>query len=129
MKITLPQFDVTYSREQMAELVRRLENAFANVEENRRRGAITVTADYTLQREDSLVLVEPVAAGTVTITVPDVAPWMVTQKWEWELKLTAAGTLIVAPVSDTIDGTTDATTSIVNTALAIRATNDGWKIV
>lgn len=129
MKLTLPIFGETYDSAQMRELVRRLESAFFNVVEDHRRGAITVTSDYTLAKEDTLVMVDPVASGAVTITVPDVAPWMVDQKWEWEIKLIGDGTLIVQPVSDTIDGTTDATTAIVNTALAIRATNDGWKII
>jgi hypothetical protein len=129
MKITLPIFGKLYDRLQMQELVRLLESAFFNVVEDRRRGAITVTANYTIQTVDTLVMVAPVASATVTVTVPTVAPWMVTQKWEWSIKLIAAGTLIVQPVSGTIDGTTDATTTTVNTALAIRATNDGWKIV
>ena len=129
MKITLPVFGKEYDTSQMKELVRRLESAFFSVVEDQRRGAITVTSAYTLAKKDSLVLVAPVASASVTITVPDVAQWMVDQKWIWNIKLIAAGTLIVQPVSDTIDGSTDATTSTVNTALEIRATNDGWKIV
>lgn len=129
MKITLPIFGKAYDTAQMRELVRRLESAFFSVVEDQRRGAITVTSAYTLTKEDSLVMVAPVASASVTITVPDVADWMVDQKWGWSIKLIAAGTLIVQPVSDTIDGSTDATTSTVNTALEIRATNDGWKIV
>lgn len=129
MKISLPQLGDTYVGTQMRELVRLLENAFFSVVEDTRRGAITVTADYTLTKQDTLVMVAPVAAGTVTITVPDVADWMVKQKWTWEIKLIAAGTLIVQPVSDTIEGTTDVTTAVLNHALAIRATNDGWKVV
>lgn len=129
MKLILPIFRTVYDVTQMRELVRRLEAAFFAVVEDRRRGAITVTADYTAAKEDTLIMVAPVASATVTITVPDVAQWMIDQKWEWGVKLIAAGTLIVKPVSDMIDGSTDATTSTVNTALEIRATNDGWKIV
>lgn len=129
MKLSLPIFGEIYDRLQMAELVRRLEGAFFNVVEDKRRGAITVTTNYTLAKEDTLVMVSPVASATVTITVPTVADWMVDQKWNWNIKLIAAGTLIVSPVSGTIDGATDATTSTVNTALEIRATSVGWKII
>jgi len=129
MKITLPVFGETYDPAQMRELVRRLENAFPNIVEDRRRGAITVTGNYTITTDDTLVMVAPVASATVTIAVPTVAPWMVAQKWGWNIKLIAAGTLIVAPVSGTIEGTTDVTTTTVNHALEIRATNDGWKVL
>lgn len=129
MKINLPIIGETHVGAQLRELVRKLESAFLNVVEDQRRGAITVTADYTLVKEDSLVLVAPVASATVNITVPAVAQWMIDQKWEWEAKLTAAGTMTLTPVSGTIEGTTAATTSIVQTSLAIRATLDGWKIV
>lgn len=129
MKLSLPRISDEFVPEQLRELVRRLETAFSNVVEDQRRGAITVTADYELAREDSLVLVEPAGGGSVTITVPTVADWMVTQKWEWEVKLNAIGTLIVAPVSGTIDGYTGVTTTSVGTALALRATADGWKII
>ena len=129
MKLSLPRIADTFIPEQFRELVRRLETAFTNVVEDRRRGAITVTADYTLTKEDTLVLVEPTGGGTVTITVPTVADWMVPQKWEWEVKLNATGTLNLVPVSGTIDGYTGVTTTSVGTALAIRATDDGWKIV
>ena len=129
MKLALPRFGDTYIGEQLRELVRQVENAFDKAVEDQRRGAFVVTADYTLVKEDSLVLVAPVASATVNITVPTVAAWMIQQKWEWEVKLTAAGTLTLTPVSGTIEGTTVVTTSIVNTSLAIRATDDGWKIV
>lgn len=129
MKITLPVISELFAPEQFREMVRRLETAFTNVVEDKRRGAITVTADYTLVKEDSLVLVEPASGGTVTITVPTVADWMVTQKWEWEVKLNDTGTLNLTPISGTIDGYTGVTTTSVGTALAIRATDDGWKIV
>lgn len=129
MKIALPILGAEYNTLHMRELVRRLEGAFANVLEDQRRGAITVTADYTLKKEDSLVMAAPVSSGVITVTVPDVAQWMIDQKWSWHIKLIATGTLIIAPVSDTIDGSTDATTTTVNTALEIRATNDGWKII
>lgn len=129
MRISLPIFGATYVVEQMRELVRLLETAFLSVKEDNRRNAITVTANYTLAKEDSLVMVSPVASAAVTISVPAVADWMELQKWEWEVKLIAAGTLNLVPVSGTIEGTTGVTTSTVNTSLAIRATEDGWKIV
>lgn len=129
MKLSLPIFGEIYDRLQMVELVRRLEGAFFNVVEDKRRGAITVTTNYTLAKEDTLVMVAPVASATVTIAVPTVADWMIDQKWTWNIKLIAAGTLIVDPVSGTIDGATDVTTSTVNTALEIRATSDGWKTI
>jgi hypothetical protein len=129
MRLTLPRFSDIFDGRQLRQLVVDLESAFSNVVEDKRRGAITVTSDYTLVREDSLVLVAPVASATVNITVPAVADWMITQKWEWECKLIAAGTMTLTPVSGTIEGTTDATTSIVQTSLAFRATPDGWKIV
>ena len=121
MRITLPSFGNIFSGEQLRELVRRLESAFVSVVEDQRRGAIAVTADYTLTKEDSLALVAPSGGGTVTITVPEVAQWMIDQKWEWEIKLTAAGTLNLTPTTSTIEGTTGVTTSTVNTSLAIRA--------
>lgn len=127
MKLTLPIFGKEYDVTQMRELLRQLENAFFSVVEDHRRGAITVSSNYTLTKDDSLVMVAPVASATVTITVPHTAQWMIDQKWTWNIKLIAAGTLIVQPVSDTIDGATDSTTSTVNAALEIRATNDGWK--
>lgn len=129
MKLSLPQLGDTYVGSQLREMLRLLENAFLRINEDTRRGAITVTADYTLQNTDSLVMVAPVAAATVTVTVPDVADWMVKAKWGWNVKLIAAGTLILQPVSDTIESTTDVTTNTVNDALEIRATNDGWKVV
>lgn len=129
MKISLPRISDVFDAGQLRELVRRLETAFSNVVEDQRRGAITVTADYELTRVDSLVLVEPSGGGSVTISVPAVADWMVTQKWEWEVKLNSTGELIVAPVSGTIDGYTGVSTTSVGTALALRATDDGWKIV
>jgi len=129
MKIVSPVFTETYDPRQIRELVRRLEDALEFMTIDQRRGAITVTGDYTLTKDDSLVMVAPVAAATVTITVPDVAQWMIDAKWGWNIKLIAAGTLIVQPVSDTIEGTTDVTTAVVNTALEIRATDDGWKVV
>jgi len=129
MKLTLPRIGDEYNAEQMRELVRRLEREFRNVVEDQRRGAITVTADYTLVKEDSLVLVAPAAGGTVTVTVPEVAQWMIDQKWGWTVKLTDTGTLNLVPTTSTIEGTTGVTTSTVNTSLAIQATLDGWKIV
>jgi len=129
MKIVSPVFTETYDPRQIRELVRRLEDALEFMTIDQRRGAITVTGDYTLTKDDSLVMVAPVVAATVTITVPDVAQWMIDAKWGWNIKLIAAGTLIVQPVSDTIEGTTDVTTAVVNTALEIRATDDGWKVV
>lgn len=129
MRISLPTFGDTYLGTQMRELTRLLEVIFLSVVEDNRRGAITVTADYELTKEDSLVLVAPVASGTVNIAIPAVAQWMVDQKWEWTVKLTAAGTLNLVPVSGTIEGTTGVTTTAVGTSLAIRATLDGWKIV
>ena len=129
MKIALPNFGDTYDPAHMRELGRVLESAFFHAVEDRRRGAFTTAANYTLQHKDTLVLVAPVASATVTITVPAVAAWMVDQKFKWNVKLIAAGTLTVTPVSGTIEGTTSVSTSTVNTSMEIWATNDGWKIV
>jgi len=129
MKLTLPIFGKEYDLTQMKELVRRLEGALFSVVEDRRRGAITVTTAYTLTKDDSLVMVAPVASATVIITVPTVADWMVDQKWSWNIKLIAAGTLTITPVSGTIEGTTSVSATTVNTSMEIRATSDGWKIV
>lgn len=93
------------------------------------RGAITVTANYTLAEGDSLVMVSPVASATIVITIPAVAQWMIDQNLTWETKLIAAGTMTLTPASGTIEGTTSVTTSIIQTALTIRATSDGWKII
>ena len=82
-----------------------------------------------LAKEDSLVLVAPVAAGTVNIAIPAVAQWMIDQKWQWSVKLTAAGTLNLVPVSGTIDGAASASTSVIQTAMTARATSDGWKLI
>lgn len=129
MRLNLPSIGDVFDGAQLRELVRRLESAFSNVVEDQRRGAITTTTDYTLVREDSLVLVAPAAGGTVTVTVPEVAQWMIDQKWQWTVKLTDTGTLNLVPTTSTIEGTTGVTTSTVNTSLAIQATLDGWKLV
>lgn len=129
MRLSLPSIGDVFDGAQLRELVRRLESAFSNVVEDQRRGAITTTTDYTLVREDSLVLVAPAAGGTVTVTVPEVAQWMIDQKWQWTVKLTDTGTLNLVPTTSTIEGTTGVTISTVNTSLAIQATLDGWKLV
>ena len=93
------------------------------------REAVTVTANYTLAEGDSLVMVSPIAAATITLTVPTVAQWMIDQRWTLETKLIAAGTMTLTPASGTIEGTTSVTTSVIQTAFTIRATSDGWKII
>lgn len=129
MRIVLPEIGDVFSGPQVRELVRTIKDAFSKVVEDNRRGAIVVTADYELAKEDSLVLVAPVAAAVVTITVPAVAQWMIDQKWQWSVKLTAAGTLNLVPVSGTIDGAASASTSVIQTAMTARATSDGWKLI
>lgn len=129
MRIVLPEIGDVFSGPQMRELVRTIKDAFSKVVEDNRRGAIVVTADYELAKEDSLVLVAPVAAGTVNIAIPAVAQWMIDQKWQWSVKLTAAGTLNLVPVSGTIDGAASASTSVIQTAMTARATSDGWKLI
>jgi hypothetical protein len=129
MRIVLPEIGDVFSGPQLRELVRTIKDAFSKVVEDNRRGAIVVTADYELAKEDSLVLVAPVAAAVVTITVPAVAQWMIDQKWQWSVKLTAAGTMDVVPVSGTIDGAASKSTTTVNTAWRLWATSDGWKVV
>lgn len=129
MRIVLPEIGDVFSGPQLRELVRTIKDAFSKVVEDNRRGAIVVTADYELAKEDSLVLVAPVAAAVVTITVPAVAQWMIDQKWQWSVKLTAAGTLNLVPVSGTIDGAASASTSVIQTAMTARATSDGWKLI
>lgn len=129
MRIVLPEIGDVFSGPQVRELVRTVKDAFSKVVEDNRRGAIVVTADYELAKEDSLVLVAPVAAGTVNIAIPAVAQWMIDQKWQWSVKLTAAGTLNLVPVSGTIDGAASKSTTTVNTAWRLWATSDGWKVV
>ena len=129
MRIVLPEIGDVFTGPQMRELVRTVKDAFSKVVEDNRRGAIVVTADYELAKEDSLVLVAPVAAGTVNIAIPAVAQWMIDQKWQWSVKLTAAGTLNLVPVSGTIDGAASASTSVIQTAMTARATSDGWKLI
>lgn len=129
MRIVLPEIGDVFSGPQLRELVRTIKDAFSKVVEDNRRGAIVVTADYELAKEDSLVLVAPVAAGTVNIAIPAVAQWMIDQKWQWSVKLTAAGTLNLVPVSGTIDGAASASTSVIQTAMTARATSDGWKLI
>lgn len=129
MRIVLPEIGDVFSGPQMRELVRTIKDAFSKVVEDNRRGAIVVTADYELAKEDSLVLVAPVAAGTVNIAIPAVAQWMIDQKWQWSVKLTAAGTLNLVPVSGTVDGAASASTSVIQTAMTARATSDGWKLI
>lgn len=129
MRIVLPEIGDVFSGPQLRELVRTVKDAFSKVVEDNRRGAIVVTADYELAKEDSLVLVAPVAAGTVNIAIPAVAQWMIDQKWQWSVKLTAAGTLNLVPVSGTIDGAASASTSVIQTAMTARATSDGWKLI
>lgn len=129
MRIVLPEIGNVFSGPQLRELVRTIKDAFSKVVEDNRRGAIVVTADYELAKEDSLVLVAPVAAGTVNIAIPAVAQWMIDQKWQWSVKLTAAGTLNLVPVSGTIDGAASKSTTTVNTAWRLWATSDGWKVV
>jgi hypothetical protein len=129
MKVAFPQFGDNFIGSQFREFLRILENAFLNLREDRRRGAITVTANYTLTVDDSLVMAAPVASGTIVISIPTVAEWMIDQKWGWNIKLIAAGTLTLTPVSGTIEGTTGVTKTVINDALENRATNDGWKLV
>ncbi len=129
MRIVLPEIGDVFSGPQLRELVRTIKDAFSKVVEDNRRGAIVVTADYELAKEDSLVLVAPVAAGTVNIAIPAVAQWMIDQKWQWSVKLTAAGTLNLVPVSGTVDGAASASTSVIQTAMTARATSDGWKLI
>ena len=129
MRIVLPEIGDVFSGPQLRELVRTIKDAFSKVVEDNRRGAIVVTADYELAKEDSLVLVAPVAAGTVNIAIPAVAQWMIDQKWQWGVKLTAAGTLNLVPVSGTVDGAASASTSVIQTAMTARATSDGWKLI
>lgn len=129
MRISLPTFGDTYLGTQMRELTRLLEVIFLSVVEDNRRGAITVTDDYELVKEDSLVLVAPVASGTINIAIPAVAQWMVDQKWEWTVKLVATGTLNLVPVSGTVDGAASASTTTIQTAMTARATLDGWKLI
>lgn len=129
MRLLLPQIGDVFDALQLRELVRKLESAFQNVMEDQRRGAITVTANYTLTKEDSLIMVAPVASATVTVTVPEVAQWMIDQKWQWSVKLIAAGTLNLTPTTSTIDGGASVNITTLNTALTIHATLDGWKIV
>jgi ribonuclease PH len=129
MRIVLPEIGNVFSGPQLRELVRTIKDAFSKVVEDNRRGAIVVTVDYELAKEDSLVLVAPVAAGTVNIAIPAVAQWMIDQKWQWSVKLTAAGTLNLVPVSGTIDGAASASTSVIQTAMTARATSDGWKLI
>lgn len=129
MRLAFPRIEDTFDAQTLREMVRVLEIAFSRLQEDQRRGAITVSANYTLVKEDSLVLVSPVASGTVTITVPEVAQWMIFQKWEWHVKLIAAGTLNLTPTVSTIDGSASVSTTTVNTSYTIRATADGWKIL
>lgn len=129
MRIVLPEIGDVFSGPQLRELVRTIKDAFSKVVEDNRRGAIVITADYELAKEDSLVLVAPVASATVVVTVPEVAQWMIDQKWQWSVKLTAAGTMNLVPVSGTIDGAANKSTTTVNTAWRLWATSDGWKII
>lgn len=129
MRVVFPEIGDVFNGPQMRELVRSIKDAFVRVAEDNRRGAIVVTADYELAKQDSLVLVAPVASATVVISVPEVAQWMIDQKWQWSVKLTAAGTMNVVPVSGTIDGAANKSTTTVNTAWRLWATSDGWKII
>lgn len=125
-----PDFAETYDGRKQRALVQLLEQQLARIVVDSTIGAHDEAANFTVTAEDGVVLVDT-TSGDVTVTLPEIADWMVTDKYEVELvKIVAANTLNIVPTgTDTILGDTSVVVTIQWTALRFRAATGNWIII
>jgi uncharacterized protein (DUF488 family) len=125
-----PIFRDLYDGWSMRAFIQRLEQLFSQIVVDKRKSVSSISSDHTLTQDDTLMLVDT-SAGNVTITLTAVQKWMIDERYEIEIKkMSAANRLRILPnAADTIDGYTIVDVLVLNTALALRATTDGWVIV
>jgi len=123
----LPDFADVFDGTKMRALVQHLEQVLARVTLDTTSGAYTRTADFTVDHEDGVVLVDT-TAGSVTVTLPIISDWMIRSKYEVTLvKSVAANNMVVAASgTDTIIGYANITSAVVWTVVRVRATTGLW---
>ena len=110
---------------------RQVELELAKVSVNNDAPAHTVTGDYTVTATDTLVCVDT-SIDDVTVFLPEISDILVRGNYDVTIKKDAdANTLFIIPdAADNIDGEADGAEVLAkDTALNLKATESGWRIV